>query len=119
LTTPAVSLNQEEGIIEIKGKSIPEDSVEFYQPLYDWLDEYSLNPQKETTVNLAMEYFNTSSSKEFMKFFRKLEDLHAEGKSNVTIRWYHELDDEEMMDMGHGLKTECRIPLEVIAIEEF
>ncbi len=118
LTTPSVNLNPEEGLIEIKGKSIPEDTIDFYQPLYDWLDEYSQNPQKDTTVNLAMEYFNTSSSKEFLKLLRMLEDLHTEGKSNVVVKWFHESDDEEMMDMGHGLQSDSRMPLEVIPIDE-
>lgn len=118
LTTPDVLLDPEKGLIELKGKSIPENSFEFYQPMYDWLNEYSESPQKETHVNLAMEYFNTSSSKEFMKFFRKLEELHKSGSTSVKIKWYHEIDDEEMMEMGESLKREVDIPLEILAIDE-
>ena len=118
LTTPSVLLDPVQGLIEIKGKSIPENSFEFYDPLYEWLNEYIEEPREKTTVTLAMEYFNTSSSKEFMKFFHRLEDLHKSGKTSITIKWFHEVDDEEMMEMGESLRREVDIPLEIVAIDE-
>ncbi len=118
LTTPSVLFDPKKGLIELKGKSIPENSFEFYEPLYDWLRDYSENPQSETKVELAMEYFNTSSSKEFMKFFRKLEELHNTGKTTMNIKWYHEIDDEEMMEMGESLRKEVDIPIDIVAIDE-
>jgi len=33
--TPTVNFNAEKGNIEIKGRSIPENSIEFYKPLVD------------------------------------------------------------------------------------
>ena len=36
--TPTVKFDSTEGVFEIKGRSIPENSVEFYKPLVDWLD---------------------------------------------------------------------------------
>lgn len=117
LTTPTVLLDPK-GVIELKGKSIPENSFEFYEPLYNWLIEYSKNPNPKTEVELSMEYFNTSSSKEFMKFFRELENLHRSGSTEIHVKWYHEEDDEEMMEMGENLKREVDIPLEIVSIEE-
>ena len=35
--TPTVNFNADDGIVEIKGRSIPENSIEFYKPLVDWL----------------------------------------------------------------------------------
>lgn len=118
LTTPSVLLDPENGVIELKGKSIPENSFEFYQPLYDWLQDYSKNPKKVTKVFLSMEYFNTSSSKEFMKFFKKLEELHDSGNSKIDVQWFYESDDEEMMEMGESLKREINIPIEIVSIDE-
>ena len=117
LTTPNVLLDPN-GLIELKGKSIPENSFEFYEPLYSWLKEYSKSPNEKTKVDLSMEYFNTSSSKEFMKFFRELETLHKSGSTQISVRWYHEEDDEEMMEMGENLKREVDIPLEIVSVEE-
>lgn len=118
LTTPSVLLDPFKGIIELRGKSIPENCLDFYQPLYDWLAEYSQQPRPRTEVRLSMEYFNTSSSKEFIRFFRLLEGLHVMGKTQMEIKWYHEEDDEEMMEMGEGLKGDLKVPIEIVSIEE-
>ena len=72
--TPTVNFNSN-GVIEIKGRSIPENSIEFYKPLVDWLDVYSSKPQVITEVNVQLEYFNTSSSKCILDVFKKLEGL--------------------------------------------
>ena len=61
--TPTVKFDSTEGVFEIKGRSIPENSVEFYKPLVDWLDTYKESPLTKTVVNVRLEYFNTSSSK--------------------------------------------------------
>ena len=42
--TPTIKFDAEQGIIEIKGRSIPENSIEFYKPLIDWLEKYSGKP---------------------------------------------------------------------------
>ncbi|MEQ9062657.1 MAG: DUF1987 domain-containing protein [Vicingaceae bacterium] len=118
LTTPSVIMDPETGLIELKGKSIPENSFEFYEPLYEWIRQYSEQPKDKTKVSLAMEYFNTSSSKEFMKFFKELEQLHLKGLTAVSVDWYHEEDDEEMMEMGESLKKEISVPIEVKSVEE-
>ena len=61
--TPTILFDINQGILEIKGRSIPENSIEFYKPLVDALDKYSAVIKPVTTVNIQLEYFNTSSSK--------------------------------------------------------
>ena len=118
LKTPSINFDPDEGLIEIKGKSIPENAAEFYEPLYDWLDRYAADPKENTTVKLYMEYFNTSSSKEFMRFFSKLEAIHTSGNTNMNVFWYYEEDDEEMMEMGMSLEQRVEIPMSVKSFEE-
>ena len=36
--TPAVSFDAKTGQIEIKGRSIPENSIEFYKPLFKFMN---------------------------------------------------------------------------------
>ena len=74
--TPTVKFDAGTGNIEIKGRSIPENSIEFYKPLVDWLEEYANGPMDKTTVNIQLEYFNTSSSKCILDVFKKLEAIH-------------------------------------------
>ena len=77
--TPYILMDSDKGIIEIKGRSIPENSVEFYKPLISWLNDYSLEEMKPTKVKFQLEYFNTSSSKCILDIFKRLEAMYRKG----------------------------------------
>ena len=113
--TPSVKFDSDKGIFEIKGRSIPENSVEFYKPLVDWLDIYKESPLKKTVVNICLEYFNTSSSKCILDVFKKLEAIHK-AKNEVEVNWYYEEDDEDMLEAGEDYESIIRIPFKMIEI---
>jgi hypothetical protein len=115
--TPFVRFDGEKGLVEIKGRSIPENSVEFYKPLIDWLEKYGNTPLKETSVNIQLEYFNTSSSKCILDIFKKLELIHKKG-NHVEINWYYEEDDEDMFEAGEDYQSIINIPFKMIEMEE-
>jgi len=113
--TPTVILNPNTGVIEIKGRSIPENSIEFYRSVVEWLDEYVKNPQPNTVVNVQLEYFNTSSSKCILDVFKKLEVLRKNQK-DVIINWYYEEDDEDMLEAGEDYESIIKVPFKMIQI---
>lgn len=113
--TPTVILNPSTGVIEIKGRSIPENSIEFYRPVVEWLDKYLKNPQPNTVVNIQLEYFNTSSSKCILDVFKKLEVLKKNQK-DVIINWYYEEDDEDMLEAGEDYESIIKVPFKMIQI---
>ncbi len=115
--TPYVRLDGENGLVEIKGRSIPENSVEFYKPLIDWLEKYGSEPSNETNVNIQLEYFNTSSSKCILDIFKRLELIHKKGNP-VEINWYYEEDDEDMFEAGEDYQSIISIPFKMIEMEE-
>jgi hypothetical protein len=115
--TPHILLD-DSGNIELKGKSIPENSVEFYKPVFDWLDQYSANPKPSTKVLVELEYFNTSSSKCILDVFRKLESLHKSGKSAVSISWLYDEEDEDMMETGEDYQTIVKVPFTISKISK-
>ncbi|MCT4562548.1 MAG: DUF1987 domain-containing protein [Crocinitomicaceae bacterium] len=115
--TPTVNFNSEAGLIELKGRSIPENSVEFYQPLNEWIDSYAQNPKGETVVEIKLEYFNTSSSKCILDLFKKLESMNGSGTS-VKVNWYFEEDDEDMEEAGEDYQAIIGLPFNMIEVEE-
>ena len=115
--TPTVKFNGQEGVLEIKGRSIPENSIEFYKPLVEWLEVYSGTPLDLTQVNVQLEYFNTSSSKCILDVFKKLEAIHK-GSPEVIINWYYEEDDEDMLEAGEDYESIIRVPFKMIEIVE-
>ena len=115
--TPTVNFDAATGKIEIKGRSIPENSIEFYKPLVDWLEAYGAAAQANTVVNIQLEYFNTSSSKCILDIFKKLENI-AKAGSEVIINWYYEEDDEDMLEAGEDYQSIIKVPFKMIEIEE-
>jgi hypothetical protein len=115
--TPIVKFDSAEGIFEIKGRSIPENSVEFYKPLVDWLEKYKEAPLNKTIMNIRLEYFYTSSSKCILDVFKKLEAIYK-AKNNVEIHWYYEEDDEDMLEAGEDYESIIRVPFKMVEIDE-
>ncbi|MCE3296291.1 MAG: protein of unknown function DUF1987-containing protein [Crocinitomicaceae bacterium] len=115
--TPSVTFNSNEGKLELKGRSIPENSVEFYKPLNDWIDSYGNSPKAQTVVDIKLEYFNTSSSKCILDLFKKLEGINGKG-TEVSINWYFEEDDEDMEEAGEDYQAIISLPFKIIEVEE-
>ncbi|RLD75090.1 MAG: nuclear pore complex subunit [Bacteroidetes bacterium] len=117
--TPTIEMNAESGVIEIKGRSIPENSIDFYRPVVEWLDSYAETAAEVTEVNIQLEYFNTSSSKCILDVFKKLENVFKNnGEKGVTINWYYEEDDEDMLEAGEDYQSILKIPFKMIELEE-
>lgn len=116
--TPSIDFNAESGKIVLKGRSIPENSIEFYKPLNDWLDNYSTAPVDQTVVDVRLEYFNTSSSKCILDFFKRLELLKSGGSTDVIVNWYFETDDEDMQEAGEDYEAIVNLPFTIIEVDE-
>ncbi len=114
--TPLINLDAEEGQIELRGRSIPENSLEFYQPVYKWLDEYVESPKDKTIVNVQLDYFNTSSSKCILDILKKIDRLDEMGK-DVLVKWYYDENDEDMMEAGEDYSDLLEVPFEIIVME--
>ena len=115
--TPSINFDFEKGFLEIKGRSIPENSIEFYKPIVESLEKYGSTPNTVTTVNIQLEYFNTSSSKCILDVFKKLESIHKSG-NQLVINWYYEQDDEDMLEAGEDYQAIINVPFKMIQIAE-
>lgn len=113
--TPEIVFDPTAGTLLLKGRSIPENSIEFYKPLNDWIDQYAVNPLSQTIIEIKLEYFNTSSSKCLLDLFKKLEKLSG---TIVSINWYFEEDDEDMEEAGEDYQAIIRLPFKMIEVDE-
>jgi hypothetical protein len=113
--TPQLILDENKGLIELKGSSIMEDTKAFYEPLMEWVYNY-LNDPKDTTVNIDLDYFNTSSAKTLLVFFKTLSKIQNSGY-RLTLNWYYAEDDEDIRDSGHNFSLMAKIPF-VFIIKE-
>ena len=108
--TPEIKFEPEKNIFEISKRSLPENAIEFYAPVFEWLDNYIKNPNITSVFDFKLEYFNTASAKQIAKILMNLKDLSK--KSEVIIRWYYDAEDVDMLITGKryekiiGLKFE-------------
>jgi hypothetical protein len=110
--TPRVTLNKGDQVFEISGRSLPEDAVEFYTPVIDWIHEYSQEPNAATDFAFKLEYFNTASSKLILDMMMALKSVKG-----VKILWYFYEDDESIDDAGKEYAEQVNIPFEFKTID--
>ena len=111
--TPAVRSDSNQGLLEITGRSNPENTIEVFKPIVNWVEEYVQNPGENTTINIQLEHFNTSSSKSLIGILKRLEALKKEGRS-IVINWYYDADDEDILEAGENFESVIEIPFNMI-----
>ncbi len=115
-TTPRIVFRPEEGYFEVSGKSLPENSFEFYKPLLDFMEAYAENPQPSTSLVFKLQYFNTSSTSHFLRMIKKFEKILAD-RNDAKVLWYHDLDDEDMKEAGEDFKILSKLPIDIIGAQ--
>lgn len=95
--TPQVILDPAAGHFEISGKSYPEDTREFYQPVLTWIDSYVTRPNPATRFVFKLKYFNSSSYKPLLDILTRLASIK---NADVTVEWHYKKDDTDMLEAG-------------------
>jgi len=98
--TPEVTLDAAGNKFEITGRSFPLNAKGFYAPILEWLETYAASPNDKTEFVFRLEYFNTPSSKSISDILKKMKEIKDAG-NNVTVFWYYEEDDIDILDLGH------------------
>ena len=81
----------------------------FINHLKEWADQY-LNSNKALVIDFELNYFNSSSAKQFIQLISKLEDDQFEGK----VIWKYPNDHVIMYDRGKELEAILDVPFEFI-----
>jgi|ERR1035437_9298212 hypothetical protein len=112
-TTPGVVLDNVKGTFEISGWSHPEDAIQFYAPIFKWMNQYAETPNPETVFHFRFQYFNTSSSKQIFKLISLLEEIAK--KSKTKIQWHYDHEDADMLSSGERYFKMSTLPFEFIS----
>lgn len=109
--TPRVRLESESGRALFEGSSYPENASDFYQPVFDWFQDYleamSADNAKPLRLELELVYLNSSSSKILMTIFDLLEDAVARG-ADVRVLWRYHPENETAHECGEEFKEDFR-----------
>jgi hypothetical protein len=115
--TPLISFLSN-GLMEISGKSINEDSQEFWSPVISWVQTYSVNPSTKTCLNLFIESLDTSSSSALVEVLYLLKEMIKEG-NEVHVHWNYEENDLDMLELGKDMEVLTQIGFEFDVLKPF
>ena len=95
--SPRVEFNPESGILELKGKSIPENATQLYEPVLKWLKEYINIAPEETNLHINLDYFNTASSIWIARIIKVLASIDGHEKL-LIIHLYFDIEEFDEME---------------------
>ena len=114
--TPYVLLDQKQGLLEMRGCSIHENADRFFQPLIEMVETYAHEPAEKTLVKFMLTYFNSSSAKYLLDLLKVFDELHASGKSPVSMEWVYEEGDLNMEEAGADFQGLLDFPVKLIEV---
>jgi SiaC family regulatory phosphoprotein len=103
--SPKIVCDAQDGQITMTGKSYPENTFDFYEPVMRWIERYfGASPNERTVVSLNILYFNSSSLKLFVQLFDMLE---ANSKnSDIEVNWLYDKDNESAKEVGEDFMAD-------------
>ncbi|QVW22067.1 SiaC family regulatory phosphoprotein [Pseudomonas hormoni] len=105
-TSPEVDFRFDQNLLSIKGESYPENAAAFYAPIIQQLRSFLEGRTDATiTTNIALAYFNSSSTKMLFSIFDAL-DRSAQAGNRIEVNWYHDEEDETIFEFGEELKAD-------------
>jgi hypothetical protein len=105
-TSPEIDFRFDQHRLSIKGESYPENAAAFYAPIIDTMRKYlAESTGASITIDVALTYFNSSSTKMLFSIFDAL-DQAAQSGSRVSMNWYRDEEDETIAEFGEELKAD-------------
>lgn len=106
--TPEINFDYASGVLHISGESYPENTAQFYAPVFKWVTEYlERDDDKAMTLNMEVVYFNSSSSKAFMNLLDLLAESADLGRK-VVVNWIYDVKNESGQEYGEEFKEELQ-----------
>jgi len=105
-----------EGIFIIKGRSSMVNPAEFFEPVLAWINEFANTAPQKVELKVDMDFFNTRTAIVLHTFFKQLQKMYSAG-TTITILWYCERQDTDMIESGNDYASLLSCPFEIIEKE--
>lgn len=115
-STPSFHFDPESGVLAIAGESYPENSFEFFAPIFTWL-KATLAEVAAFRLEFAISYMNSSSIKCVLDMLDLLEDAGAKG-TRVEVAWYYDPENPRALDLAEEFQEEISLPFMIMPLEQ-
>ena len=113
--TPKIDFNAEDHSLLIEGRSLPENTRQFYEPAITWLEDYLPEDGASILLEMKFTYINSSSLIAILAIIRKLK-MHLDRDCTLKINWFYEEDDEDLLSAGEDISNLADIEFEYIEL---
>jgi hypothetical protein len=120
--TPGINFNRDTGKFEISGISLPENVLDFYTPVMNWLDEFEksitaepVNPRSDLQFSFRLCYYNSGSVRFLISMLQVIKRICKHVK--VKVEWFYEKDDIHLYDNGKELEELTGLTFNFIELE--
>lgn len=107
--TPSVRFMAEEGRLQVSGKSLLDDAVDFYTPVIKTLQHHLSTSSLPVMVDIYLIQIHPGSAKCILDLLKSLETSHTENKQ-VLINWYYEKGNKDMYLAGENYQSLLNLP---------
>ncbi|HYE00323.1 MAG TPA: SiaC family regulatory phosphoprotein [Alphaproteobacteria bacterium] len=112
--SPLVEFDPAGGRLRIEGESYPENSFEFFAPVFAALAEALEAGTGPVTLELSLSYLNTSSIKCMIDILDMLEAAHKSGRP-VAVLWHCDRENDRALEMAEEFKEDVSLPFSIVA----
>jgi hypothetical protein len=118
--TPGIVLDPTNNVLEFYGFSLPENAIEFYEPILKWLEDYKNLFQQASgnfsKVNIIFKlvYYNSSSLRQIVEIFIILSAIYQIGVP-LNISWQYDSEDPQMAESGKEMGDIAHVPVNLVA----
>lgn len=93
--------------LSLKGESYPENAAQFWGDIITTLRLFLEQDEVAAplTMNVALAYFNSSSTKMLFSLFGTL-NAKAKSGAEIVLNWYHDEDDDTIFEFGQELSED-------------
>lgn len=115
--TPQIEFITSDNYLRISGESYPENAMEVFQPLIERMELFFGQESRNLSVELRVEYQNTSSSKMMYEIINRLSNYHEAGHK-VKLAWYYPDGDIDLQENCEMFLEDVSFPYEIVPEKE-
>jgi hypothetical protein len=112
--TPRIVIDPDKGVFEITGKSFPEDSKQFYRPVFEWLEKNAGALPRKLDFKFNLFYLSSSSIIAIKQLLFKLKEFQQKGV-DVRIVWCYDPDDDDIRKTGEDYVRLTQLNFDFVA----
>ncbi len=114
-SSPRIVFHEDEETLEITGESYPENSFEFFGPVFSWL-QAELPRRSGMKLRVHVSYMNSSSTKCMLDILDMFGERAAAG-AEVSVQWLYEDGNERALELAEEFREDLDLPFEIRPID--